>query len=300
MGNNPSEVCFFMIVCPRDAVIADYAINSYGKLRDLDFLLTVYANCLTVEQQAFYFPRWKSLPYVDLKASEVSAEYYSEAVIVQNGLHGPYQRPFGIWDRELRLLGGRFIATVDADFEILNPRFVHHILERMRSDSNIMCFSTDATSEPRIYFDTYSDETIRLNARNHTWFCVYRREAFSLCQVSHAYFDEYVDGSEYGFPTIRSAWDCAGMFQKRLRELGYTFLSLPEEFRRDYVHYGAFSKNMSVTRRNVWLYRIVKRVKRNRTLRQLRQMVFFSRMAGFATAIDLERNRFHKTTAVKW
>jgi len=35
-----------MIVTPRDVVIADYAVRSYAKVRDLDFTLLVYSNYL--------------------------------------------------------------------------------------------------------------------------------------------------------------------------------------------------------------------------------------------------------------
>src|SRR5579859_2743391 len=60
------EVTFFMIVTPRDVVIADYAVRSYAKIRDLDFSLRVYSNYLLPEQKDYYFPRWEKLPYVDV------------------------------------------------------------------------------------------------------------------------------------------------------------------------------------------------------------------------------------------
>ena len=42
-----------MIVTPRDVVIADYAVRSYGRIRDLDFKLAVYSNYLLPEQKAY-------------------------------------------------------------------------------------------------------------------------------------------------------------------------------------------------------------------------------------------------------
>src|SRR4030088_1279280 len=55
-----------MIVTPRDVVIADYAIRSYAKIRDLDFSLLVYSNYLLPEQKAYFFPRWEVLPFVEI------------------------------------------------------------------------------------------------------------------------------------------------------------------------------------------------------------------------------------------
>src|SRR5207248_3199870 len=52
------DVTFFMIVTPRDVVIADYAVRSYAKLSKhvKDFQLLVYSNYLLPEQKDYYFP----------------------------------------------------------------------------------------------------------------------------------------------------------------------------------------------------------------------------------------------------
>jgi len=60
------EATFFMIVTPRDVVIADYAVRSYAKIKDVDFSLLVYSNYLLPEQKAYYFPRWEAFPFVDI------------------------------------------------------------------------------------------------------------------------------------------------------------------------------------------------------------------------------------------
>ncbi|HEY3057803.1 MAG TPA: hypothetical protein VGL99_02405, partial [Chloroflexota bacterium] len=60
------ETTFFMIVTPRDAVIADYAVHSYTKLSGLDFSLRIYSNYLLPQQKEYYFPRWEQLPFVDI------------------------------------------------------------------------------------------------------------------------------------------------------------------------------------------------------------------------------------------
>src|SRR5206468_1036607 len=80
---------------------------------------------------------------------------------------------------------GALVATVDADFELLRPRFVRHMLQAFRDQPRLIGFSTDY-SPRRVHFESFTDETIMLNERNHTWFCVYRREAFALAGTSPA------------------------------------------------------------------------------------------------------------------
>ena len=55
-----------MIVTPRDVVIADYAVRSYARIKDVDFSLLVYSNYLLPEQKAYYFPRWEAFEFVDI------------------------------------------------------------------------------------------------------------------------------------------------------------------------------------------------------------------------------------------
>src|SRR5689334_11864995 len=92
-----------MIVTPRDVVIADYAVRSYAKVRDLDFTLRVYSNFLLPEQKAYYFPRWEHLPFVDLvRNDQQDAEI--EAIrsrVHADRLEGPFEYCDPIWDREL-------------------------------------------------------------------------------------------------------------------------------------------------------------------------------------------------------
>jgi hypothetical protein len=92
-----------------------------------------------------------------------------------------------------------------------------------------------------------------LNERNHTWFCVYKRTAFEVSQVSHAFHREMLSGA----PVERNCWDSCAYFQKSLRERGLRLDSLHGKFRRDFIHYGAFSKNTTVTRESVRTFRIL-------------------------------------------
>lgn len=242
-----------MIVTPRDVVIADYAVRSYARIKNLDFTLLVYSNYLLPEQKAYYFPRWRRLPFVtlaenahhDVDLSGISGRIQTDA------LEGPFEYCDPIWDRELRKLDTPYIATVDADFEVLDQRFVHAMMARLRSDDDLVGFSTDY-SPTDVVHEPYSGNTIILNERNHTWFCIYKRLAFERSQVSQAFHREMLVDA----PVERNCWDSCAYFQKSLRDQNLRFDYLHGKWRRDFIHYGAFSKNTTVTRETVGMFRL--------------------------------------------
>ena len=247
-----SEITFFMIVTPRDAVIADYAIRSYRKLRGLAYALLVYSNYLLPEQKRFYFSRWEREPNVAIAENnhhDPDVEVIKERIDREN-LEGPFEYCDPIWDRELPRIQTPYVGQVDADFEILNPRFAYHMLDGLRRQPDLIGYSTDY-SPPAVTFEPYKGHYIILNERNHTWFCIYRREAFALSDVSHAYYREELTASSIKV----SGWDSSAWFQKSLRDQGWRFEHLHGRFRRDFIHYGAFSKNTVVTRDNVATFR---------------------------------------------
>jgi hypothetical protein len=246
------EISFFMIVTPRDAVIADYAVKSYGKIKNLDYSLLVYSNYLLPEQKQYYFPRWERNPRVKLLRNDHhDADIQPiRSRIWDDSLEGPFEYCDPLWDRELRKIDAPLVATVDADFEILNPKFVYHMVSRLRASDRLIGFSTDY-SPIAITYEPYKGHNIILNERNHTWFCIYKREAFELSQVSHAFYKEILPSCSIKI----NAWDSSAFFQKSLRDMGYEFGHLQGKYRRQFIHYGAFSKNTSITRRNVRLFR---------------------------------------------
>src|SRR5438067_5455752 len=168
-----------MIVTPRDVVIADYAVRSYAKITGLDFSLLVYSNYLLPEQKAYYFPRWEALPFVEIAHNRHHDEDLRDIYtrIQSDALEGPFEYCDPIWDRELRQITTPFVATVDADFEIFGSGFVNHMVGRLRTDPDLVGLSTDYSATDIVH-EPYSGNTIILNERNHTWFCLYKRMAF--------------------------------------------------------------------------------------------------------------------------
>jgi hypothetical protein len=254
-----ADVTFFMIVTPRDVVIADYAVRSYAKLqgRVSDFSLLVYSNYLLPEQKAYYFPRWERLPFVEI-ARNPHHDADLPAIngrVQKDALEGPFEYCDPIWDRELRKIDSRLIATVDADFEVFRSRFVEFMVRRLNSEPELIGVSTDY-SPTGVVHEPYSGNTIILNERNHTWFCIYKQQAFVRSQVSQAFHREMLVGA----PIERNCWDSCAYFQKSLRDQGLRFDYLHGQFRRDFIHYGAFSKNTTVTRESVAVFRFFARV----------------------------------------
>lgn len=253
MSQTPrAEVTFFMIVTPRDVVIADYAIRSYSKIRGLNFRLLVYSNYLLPEQKDYYFPKWSALPFVDIaRNAQHDADIAAIGARVNaERLEGPFEYCDPIWDRELRPIQTPYVATVDADFEILRARFVDLLMRRLRAEPDLVAMSTDYSPTDVVY-EPYTGNTIVLNERNHTWFCVYRRQAFEVSDVSQAFHREMLVGA----PVERNCWDSCAYFQKSLRDQGLRLDYLHGQFRRDFIHYGAFSKNTTVTRDSVRVFR---------------------------------------------
>src|ERR1700694_4933726 len=78
--------------------------------------------------------------------------------------------------------------------------------------------------------------------------------AFERSQVSHAFHREMLVVA----PVERKFWDSCSFLQKSLRAQGlrFDYRHGLKKYRRDFIHYGAFSKNTSVTRENVAVFRL--------------------------------------------
>src|SRR6185503_15197460 len=168
------KVSFFMIVTDRDIVIADYAVRSYAKIQGIPFKLIVYSNWIRSDLQSRYFPGWQELPYVDLRENEWQTDANKPT---DPALWGPFELGATIWDRELRCITTPYVATVDADFEILDAGFILVMIAELDSDPKLAAISSDYTAKQPALYDSYSDEVICLNERWHTWFCIYRAES---------------------------------------------------------------------------------------------------------------------------
>jgi len=252
------ELTLFMLVTNRDCVLAHYSILSYRKLWKIydSFVLEVYANCLSAENKARYLDRWRQLPYVSIRDNEADGK-------IARRKGAPFTSPEGnwfryddncehydeVWTREHQRARTPFWATVDADFEVLSPDFFPAMMSTLREDPGLAGISTDygPTYES---FDSYSNEEILLNERWHTWCCIYRRDtAKYLSEVSSFYVERKLPNGR------RHAFDSYANVQQHFIRNGYRMASLPVGFQDQFIHYGAFSKNKSITEKNVRVYR---------------------------------------------
>jgi hypothetical protein len=247
-GNEP-VVTFFMIVTNRDIFIADASIarfkTVYNKYREtLPFILSIYANGLTEKNYEKFSRKWERFPYVQIKKYVTESKYVPGTVIENFNktatklIEGPYKPGAVIWDEELPHISTPYFCTIDADFEILRPEFIRIMIDTLENDKGLAGIATDYTpTQP--YFDTYVNNTIIFHQRWNTWCCMYRKEV-NNCKESHfARKIIYCDGEH--------SHDDTGYFQERVqKELGLRFDVLDKRWQKDFIHYGAFSKNRDV------------------------------------------------------
>src|SRR4028118_13435 len=141
------KITFFMLVTNRDCIIADYAINSYQKIYNTklnfgscDFILFVYLNCLTEENKNKYYGKWELYPFTFLydNTSKIKPEdfpYPGQPIISPEGVarsRDDYAESYDeLWTTELKKIQTPFVATVDADFEILHADFYFYLMEEL-------------------------------------------------------------------------------------------------------------------------------------------------------------------------
>jgi len=224
------------------------------ELANIPFKLQVYSNWISSHLKERYFPKWRQFDFVEIIEHEWQTD---EKKPTDRILEGPFEKCATIWDRELKKIQTPYHATVDADFEIIDAKFIPVMLDRLDKNPNLVAISSDyAPTVPEIY-DSYSDEVICANERWHTWFCIYKREALQ-CQVSHAYYEEIVSG-----PVKRNAWDETAYFQKSLKEsYGFELAALDSKYQPCFIHYGQFAKNVDINESNVALYRTLQIIRK--------------------------------------
>jgi hypothetical protein len=257
-------ITFFMIVTDHDALMADYTIRSYFRIYDrhdtpwsgTNFMLFVYANCLSRANRKRYLPAWRKLPFVRLydNIEKARSMHLKAGDIIVSPEGVPRERDSScenydeLWTTELRKIDTPYYATVDADFEILDPGFYFLMMNELENDEHLVAYSCQYDPE-RVVYDSYSNASILLAERWHTCFCIYKKITHR-CTVSHFYYQFLLpDGRRY-------CYDSAGNFQNHLiRTHGWKLKALGDEYAHHFIHYGAFSKNRSISPRNIGFYR---------------------------------------------
>ena len=261
----PQSITLFMLVTNSDCMFGDYAVKSVGKIYQKlgsearqKFVLYIYLNSLTEENKKKYTRQWQKLPYVtcfdnsikegvkNLKAGDtiVSPEGISR---IRDDSNENYDE---LWTSELSKFKTDYIATIDADFEVLNPDFYFYLIAQLQSEECLVASTSYSPSS--LCFDTFSNRTIYLHERNHTWCCIYKHSAFDLSKRSHFYYETKTSDEKI------HAYDSAAYFQAEPREqTKLKFVHLPNNFLSSFIHYGAGSKNKSINATNVAFYRFI-------------------------------------------
>jgi hypothetical protein len=116
-------------------------------------------------------------------------------------------------------------------------------VRRMDANDSLAGVATDYSPTKADHWESYSQRSITLHERWHTWCCLYRREALQA-GYAHYFHSEDEDGTMH-------CYDSAALMQSQLIRSGWRFEHLPEHFQADFIHYGAFSKNVSLRDRSV-------------------------------------------------
>lgn len=260
MNNQPS-ITFFMLVTNYDIIIADYSIKSYKKLqKHIDFELIIYCNFISNENKEFYFKRWRKYKFVEIKDNSRyldSNDFKSGQIIISpEGISrfrdSNCENYDEIWSRELKTIQTDFVATVDADFEIFSPKFVIDALNIIVNNENVGLVSTDYTNFTINFYDSYTKRTINLKERWNTWFCIYKNKCLKV-DVSHfAYESLSKINNNIDF------YDSAAYLQEYIKQsMKMECVCLDEKYQNQFIHYGAFSKNKSLNRKNIISYRFL-------------------------------------------
>jgi hypothetical protein len=251
-----------MLVTKQDAIIADYCVKSYQAFYDkfqkkIPFVLYIYCNCLDDVTKQKYVAQWSRLDYVEIfdnhekiKTIKIRA---GETITSPEGINrvrdGSCENYDELWTSELRHFETEYIATVDADFEILRPDFIKDMIDALDKDPKLIGMSSDYTPTQSAVYISYADRVTNLAERWNTWFCIYKKQAFA-CTVSHFLYKGVSSNGE------ELVFDSSGYFQHRLiTDFGYRFAAVDPKFHKDFIHYGAFSKNRSINAGNIDLYR---------------------------------------------
>jgi hypothetical protein len=226
--------------------------------------LVVYLNCLKESFKKTYGEKWKKLGYVELidNTQFINPDELTPggAARSEEGLTaciaGKFEPGCVVWTREFRKFTTDYWATVDADFEILKPDFIVDAFDKLENNAKLAVLSSDCNGT-RPHFDFYSGETKIIMRRYETWFCIYKKET-QKCKTSHFYYEETV---KYG---LKLSFDDGAKFQWDLRDqFGYEMAAVDSTYKRQFLHYIAFSKNDSLdTPFKIALYRRIKIIAR--------------------------------------
>ena len=254
------DTAFLMIVTPRDYSIARYAIPPLARLvqSSPNLQACIYCNGLSAQEVQSISELVEALDRVVVRDNSEYLQSVREDMEIgkfrtENGStevrQGFFETAPEVWSRELTQLKADFVTIIDPDFEILTEEFVHAMLREVARESELAFYSVYYAPETRM-FESYAGEDAIIAERWHTCFCVYRRAA--LCKYhDFSYFEERKDGLPFKY-------DHSAMLQKILRERhAYTGRSLNSQHYTQFVHYGAFAQNQSLTGCWLGLYRII-------------------------------------------
>ena len=260
-----AELTLLMIVTPPDLAIAKYSLRALRKHIPSvpDCSLLIYQNGLSGQQECeianiIHGTEWLLISNrLTLPKNMKVGEFYQTdqgATALREGLYESYDE---IWSRELVLLDSPLVGIIDPDFEIFDPSFIPGMIAAFADDAKLAIFATEHEQTQKMY-DTYSQEMCLSMERWNTCFCIYRKAAL---EQNHDFSFKALGDETSGLPMY---YDSSAWLQKTLVENGWRGREI-ERWHEwwKYIHYGAFSKNRSLSGAKLKIYRCFRILRHN-------------------------------------
>lgn len=258
------KLTLFMLVTPPDLAIAKYTIASLKKtlLRVKQISAVIFLNGLSEQEE---FEVYKIIgnmremivvksnreKLLEIEKDIKIGEFYTTDNGAVNLREGRWESCGEVWSRELVLIDSPLIGMIDADFEIFDASFINEMRAGFIKNERLGFFSTDYDPDQKLVEFLSPIEFIAAK-RYHTWFCIYRKTVLEVC---HDFSLKWEIDNKTG---LTWKYDHSGMLQKKMMDLGWQGLSLNRNNYWKYLHYGAFSKNRSLSGIKLGIYRFIK------------------------------------------
>ena len=156
-----------MIVTPRDFQLALYTIRGLARTVESSAQLRalIYCNGLAPEQVSRIADRIRRLDRVSFKDNSAVIRSIRDTIRIGDWYvtdtghrefrEGNYEQCGEIWSRELVRLDTDLVAIIDADFEIFEDEFVHHMIRVFADEPQVAFFSTGHSLKRKI-FESYA------------------------------------------------------------------------------------------------------------------------------------------------
>lgn len=197
--------------------LTDRCIKSLFRFTEEPFVLLLGDNGTGTDGKA-NFSEWRHLPNTHVIQSDARIQ------------HGE------MIDILLTRVKTSYFVLMDSDTEILSKNWLREMIQGFEEDPLVMQVGADFINHRENYLAPMDNQVVRYHERFGPWLLMYRSEVKEICQgTSFVFYKEWV---EQNGEAKYSYWDTGGRIHFALKEKGYYYRIRPNNFRRNYLHYG--------------------------------------------------------------